>query len=302
MHATRVVRHASERGGWEMVLAAPPPHLAAHIRDYCGYREATPTPLRRQELPGVQVVLILEFGPLLKHLDDAGRVTRHRSGFIAGLDERWSTTEHTGVSHGLQVNLTPLGARRVTGLPMHELSHRVVGLEDLWGLEARRLVEQLAQAPHWEARFALVDAFLIRRMERGPAVDAGVRWAMERIHEAGGNLDIATLAQELGHSHKHLIHQFHEHVGLPPRRLARLLRFDRAVQRLKAGGPVRWADLAAELGYFDQAHLNRDFRQFTGGPPSALLRRTLPDAGGFESDAQVKSVQEGREAEGQDAR
>ena len=163
MHAIRVVRHASERGGWEMVLASPPAHLAAHIRDYCGYREATPTPLRRQELPGVQVVVILEFGPLLKHLDDAGRVTRHRSGFIAGLDERWSTTEHTGVSHGLQVNLTPLGARRVLGLPLHELSHRVVGLEDLWGLEARRLVEQLAETPRWEARFAHVPALQCRR-------------------------------------------------------------------------------------------------------------------------------------------
>ncbi|RKH43740.1 AraC family transcriptional regulator [Corallococcus llansteffanensis] len=302
MHTLRVVRHASERGGWEMVLASPPAHLTSLIRDYCGYREATPAPLRRQELPGVQVVLILEFGPLLKHLDDAGRVTRHRSGFLAGLDERWSTTEHTGISHGLQVNLTPLGARRVLGLPMHELSHRVVGLEDLWGPEARRLVEQLAEAPRWEARFALMDAFLTRRMERGPAVEAGVQWAVERIHQTGGNLDIATLAHALGHSHKHLIHQFHEHVGLPPRRLARLLRFDRAVQRLKAGGPVRWADLAVELGYFDQAHLNRDFRQFTGGPPSALLRRTLPDAGGFESGPQVKSVQEAPHAEGQDAR
>ncbi|RYZ38540.1 MAG: AraC family transcriptional regulator [Myxococcaceae bacterium] len=302
MHSIRVVRHASQRGGWEMALAEPPAHLAGLVRDYCGYREATAAPLRRQELPGVQVVLILEFGPLLKHLDDTGRVTRHRSGFTAGLDERWSTTEHDGVSHGLQVNLTPLGARRVFGLPMHEISNRVVGLEDLWGLEARRLVEQLAEAPDWAARFAHVDAFLTRRMERGPEVEAGVRWAVERIHHAGGNLDIAALAQELGRSHKHLIHQFHEHVGLPPRRLARLLRFDRAVQRLKAGGPVRWAELAVELGYFDQAHLHRDFRQFTGGPPSALLRRTLPDAGGFESGSQVKSVQEPAWEDGQDAR
>ncbi|RKH69099.1 AraC family transcriptional regulator [Corallococcus interemptor] len=285
MHRIRVVRHASGRGGWEMALATPPPALTPLIRDYCGFREAMPQPMRRQELPGVQVVLILEFGPLLKHLDDAGRVTRHRSGFVAGLDERWSTTEHNGESHGLQVNLTPLGARRLFGLPMHELSHRVTGLEDLWGAEARRLVEALAEARDWAARFALADAFLLRRAGRGPAVDAGVQWAVERIHQTGGQVDIATLASELGHSHKHLIHQFHEQVGLPPRRLARLLRFDRAVERIKSGGPVRWAELAVELGYFDQAHLNRDFRQFTGGPPSALLRRALPDSGGFESGA-----------------
>jgi AraC-like DNA-binding protein len=273
------------------------------VRDYCGYRESMPLPLRRQELPGMQVVLILEFGPLLKHLDDAGGVTRHRSGFVAGLDERWSTTEHGGVSHGLQVNLTPLGARRVFGVPMHELAHRVTGLEDLWGGEARRLVERLAEARDWEARFQQVDAFLLRRAERGPPVDRGTAWALGRIQEADGTVDVALLARELGHSHKHLIHQFHEQVGLPPRRLARLLRFDRAVQRLKAGDvPSRWAEFAVELGYFDQAHLNRDFRQFTGGPPSALLRRALPDAGGFESDAQVKSVQEAAREDGQDAR
>jgi methylphosphotriester-DNA--protein-cysteine methyltransferase len=74
---------------------------------------------------------------------------------------------------------------------------------------------------------------------------------------------------------------FRDQVGLPPKLLARILRFDRVVARLRTQDPERWADVAYDAGYYDQAHFNRDFRELAGTTPSAFLASRLPDGGGF---------------------
>ena len=94
-------------------------------------------------------------------------------------------------------------------------------------------------------------------------------------------MDIGALASEIGWSRKHLIARFREHIGLPPKTAARVLRFGRAVQQIESAERVRWAEIAYECGYYDQAHFNRDFREFTGGTPSEFLARRIPDGGGL---------------------
>ena len=84
-----------------------------------------------------------------------------------------------------------------------------------------------------------------------------------------------------GCSRRHLAAQFREHVGLPPKLLARILRFDRVIALLRHAEPERWAEVAYDCGYYDQAHFNRDFRQFAGSTPGAFLASRMPDAGGF---------------------
>jgi AraC-like DNA-binding protein len=65
-----------------------------------------------------------------------------------------------------------------------------------------------------------------------------------------------------------LITRFRQQVGLPPKTAARLIRFDAVWRRLADRPPARWDQIAAECGYADQAHLIRDFRQFTGATPT----------------------------------
>jgi AraC-like DNA-binding protein len=281
--AVEVVSHDSPLGRWEMASRDPDPRLRGHVRDYVGYVEVTPGPLRRREVPSADITLIISFGPAIRvgGPGAAGAPAQRRTSFVAGLHDAPVLTEHAGYQHGIEVRLTPLAARRLFGVPMDLLANQVVALEDLLGRDAGELVERLHDAPGWAPRFALLDAAIARRLDATRPPSPGVSWAWGRLHETHGAVPIGTLAGELGWSRRHLAAQFREQVGLPPKLLARILRFDRVIALLRQADPERWAEVAYDCGYYDQAHFNRDFRQFADSTPSAFLASRMPDAGGF---------------------
>jgi AraC-like DNA-binding protein len=278
----RIRRHASEVGAWEMVDRAPLPRVRAHVRRYTGYVETGTRPLRRRELPSGNVVLILSFGPSIDvrvSPDSTGPPERHTS-FVAGLDDSHALTEHAGLQHGLQVDLTPLGAFQFLGLPLSELAGRIVPLEDVLGREAPHLLERLYAARGWDARFELLDAAIAARLADHLPASPDVAWAWRRLTETGGRVPVGVLTEELRCSRRHLSARFRDQLGMQPKTFARVLRFDRAVRELRRGGDARLTEIAHRCGYYDQAHFNRDFRRFAGSTPTEFLARQLPDGGG----------------------
>jgi AraC-like DNA-binding protein len=262
----------------EIVPAAPHPTLRRHVRRYCGYGERTTHPVRRRELPGGDVTMIVSLGPELRLLEP--RPATHTS-FVAGLDDRSAVTEHDGEAAGLEVALTPLAARLFFRVPMHTLARRVVELDDVLGREADRPAERLHDAPTWPARFQILDDTIQGRIADAPEPSPGVDWAYRRLLATAGRVRIQALASELGWSRKRLATRFREEVGLPAKSLARVLRFRRAVRLLEHERDRSLAEIALDCGYFDQAHLNRDFRALGGSTPTELLARRLPDAFGI---------------------
>lgn len=294
---TEVRRHSSDVGWWEMVSRPASARLRRHILGYCGYAEKTVGFNRRRELPSGEVIVIVGFGPKLEttYPDLAPeRSERHRS-FVAGLHQTHCLVATPGTQAGIQLNLTPPGAHLLLGVPMHELTDRVVELDDLLGREGELLVEELYEARDWEARFGLLDAVLERRLGEARSGTPDVAWAYRRMLATAGRLRIGELCAELGCSRKHILRRFSEQIGVAPKTFARILRFERAAHLLGhrdgaswvpesehgAGSELSWAEVAAECGYFDQAHMNRDFRQFAGIAPGALAAALLPDGGGL---------------------
>lgn len=103
--------------------------------------------------------------------------------------------------------------------------------------------------------------------------------AWQRLLITAGGVPIGRIAKEVGWSHKHLIAKFKQQVGLPPKTAARLVRFDQVWHRVDGHRQRDWGQIAADSGYADQAHLIRDFRQFTGTTPTAFLARLPPATG-----------------------
>jgi AraC-like DNA-binding protein len=249
----------------------PTPALRSYVRRYYGFRETTDSPMRRLEGPGVDVIVLLSFGFewRIGAATNPSRPWQSHASFVAGLHEASVLTEHDGRSYGMQVSLTPPGAHALFGLPMHELAGRTIALDAVLGKQADRLPEQLAGLDDWTERFELLDSTLASRLEGARPPSTGVVWAWRRLSQTHGRVQIGELAAELGWSRKRFAARFREEVGLPPKRLARLLRFERAKALLDRGDRPGLARLALECGYYDQSHLGNEFRRIAGTTPAA---------------------------------
>ena len=244
--------------------------LLGSVTSYDGFREETPEPMVRREGPGRDVVLLISFGD--EWSIDGDRLTS----FAAGLRDRQVTTRHEGRSHGIHVNVSPPAARRLLGLPLHELAYRQVPLEDV--LDEPFLAEQLHDADEWDERFRLLDRALARRLAVSPPASSEVEWAWRRLVASHGGVRVGALAEALGWSRKRLAARFREEVGLPPKTAARVLRFERARELAERGERPDWARIALEAGYYDQSHLINDFRAIAGRTPETFFQDTLAAA------------------------
>jgi AraC-like DNA-binding protein len=248
-----------------LIRRDPAPPLTGRVTSYYGFEVETPEPVRQREGPGNDVVVILTFE---EHwlIDGA----RHTS-FVAGLHDRQVTTEHPGRSLGMQVNLDPLAARALVGVPLHELAGLTVPAEEILD---PFLVERLADTSDWDTRFALLDAALAPQLaDARPTRE--VAWAWRRLRDTQGRVAIGELTAELGWSRKRIVARFRDEIGLPPKAVARLLRFEHARE---LAGTMPWGELAFECGFSDQSHLIAEFRRVTGRTPETFLQDTVAQA------------------------
>ena len=173
----------------------------------------------------------------------------------------------------MAVHFRPGGAFPFLGIPLGDLADTYVGIDEVWGSDGRDLHERLIETPAAEARFAILEEFLLSRpwlsADRQPAVTA----AMVAI-ENNPSIRMGDIHDRIGMSTKRLIGLFRAEVGLSPKAYARVRRLQAAL-RLLGASPVCGADVAAEVGYFDQAHFVRDFESFTGMTPTQYSQQRI---------------------------
>jgi AraC-like DNA-binding protein len=256
----------------------PTPRLRPYVGCYSGYWLDGFGPGTHQGLPSGSLTMVLSLGPTVDVavMPDPSHAPASYDALVGGLHAAPVTIAYERSQRGIQVDLTPFGARALFGLPAGELGSTVVALDALLGRRADEWLDRLRRAPSWAARFAVLDDVLARALLDGPEPAPEVVQAWDKLVSCSGGIEVAALAREVGWSRRHLTQRFQEEVGLSPKVTARVLRFDRARRLL--GRPARpaLADVAAVCGYFDQAHLNREFRELSGLTPTAWLAEELP--------------------------
>lgn len=274
------IEHCSAHGSWTLLRRRPAASLRRLLIGYAGYVETGGRPVRRRELPSPVIPLILNLGePFILHdIDRPSQERRLGRSFTAGLHHRHALVGSIGSAHCLQVDMTPLAARRLFGLPMRELTDAVVELDDLPGRWVHELTERLSDLADWPSRFALLDAVFSCKLSAAPPPPPTVAFAWRHLAQSRGNTSIARIARELEISRGQLHRLFLDGVGLPAKTAARLFRFTAAVEAMQRGEKL--AELAAEAGYYDQPHFNRECLAFAGESPSTLRRRLLADGTG----------------------
>jgi AraC-like DNA-binding protein len=250
---------------------------------YAGYRQRGMPPARHRGLPSPYLTLILTLDePLTIEVHpDPGQPPGEFGTLLGGLHSAPALITHAGAQSGIQVALRPLGAQALLGLPAGEIAELDVPAEAVLGGVCAELRDRIRAAAGWPERFAVVDEVLLHLMGKGMAgaareVAPEVSWAWHQLLREGGTVRVSALAAGTGWSGRHLTSRFRAEIGLTPKAAARVIRFDRArrllVRNLAVARPeYRLADLAVACGYFDQAHLAREFRALAGCPPSQWL-------------------------------
>ncbi|MEV4680545.1 AraC family transcriptional regulator [Streptomyces kurssanovii] len=260
--------------------ARPAPALQQYVDSYVGFDlRGLPTGVHCGPPSRLLTAVISLSDPIemAAGVDDGSPVTRFSS-VAGGLMCRSVAVHHDGRQQGVQVSLTPLGARAVYGMPAAVLAHRLVPLDELLGALGTELVDRLRTATTWAARFTALDELLLRAVGRAAGDDRmrrvrpEVAEAWRRLVAARGCVQVGAVAAELGWSRRHLTERFRGELGLSPKTLARVLRFEHAHELATTQHPPPWADVATISGYADQAHLVRDWREFTGRSPTAWRR------------------------------
>lgn len=197
---------------------------------------------------------------------------------LVGESARPSRVRPLGELDIVGVRLTPAGVRAFVDAPAHELVGNTFALDSVLDAETRKALATV-EAAEPRDRLKLLEAALVAKVRRARRHDVVVARLVRQLETpAGATTTIESLAADVGMTRRQLERRFLDAVGLSPKLLAQVLRFQRVLSALSAGGVTSRTDLAHAYGYYDQAHLIRDFRRFTSMSPREFLGRDHPFA------------------------
>ncbi|MGB3325716.1 MULTISPECIES: helix-turn-helix transcriptional regulator [Mycolicibacterium] len=273
------------------VLLRPSPPLAAHVQ-FFGYWDNTQNAMHRSRaLPRGAATVVIDLSSRDRvdfYAADATTRLDVGAAFIAGAGVTSYVTHVDPSQAVLTIHFRPGGAAAFVPAPQGDLEDRCVNLDTIWGPAAPILRARLVEAGSVRERVVVVEEFLLARMQsRDPAVGVVLDAA-----ELRPSLRVADACALSGMSARRLIASFRAEVGLTPKAYLRVRRFQAAMRRLDTGS-ASGARIAAELGYFDQAHFVREFRSFTAMTPTQYVaRRTwLPSHVGMTPQHRDKNIQ-----------
>ena len=186
------------------------------------------------------------------------------------------------------VHFKPWGMSPFIDMPAAELRDRWAPADAVWQRSADRIRNQAGDTGSATEALRVLEEELRSRLARAPAPGLDlVRHAGRSLEASHGAVPVGALSDAAGVSGNYLAAQFKSHVGVTPKRVARIYRFARLILSVDTRRPVDWPELAHMAGYFDQAHFSREFKDFTGHTPTEYLalRRRFPALPGFPPDS-----------------
>ena len=272
----------------EYVSRVPAPPLDLFIDDiYC----LTGVPRHRRmnvpPMPSAHLFINLGGPARLRDSDPSGPAAVLADGWFMGVWTRRFLVEYPARVRLAGVHFKPWGISPFAGLPATELRDRWVPVDAVWPRSLDRIRNQAGDSASATGMLRVLERELRSRLAQAPPRGLGlVRHAGRRLEASRGVVPVGALTDAAGVSGTHLAAQFKSHVGVTPKRVARIYRFAQLIVSVDARRPVDWAELAHTAGYFDQAHFSREFKDFTGHTPTEYLalRRRHPAEPGYPPD------------------
>jgi AraC-like DNA-binding protein len=272
----------------EYIGRVPAPPLDRFIDDiYC----LTGVPRHRRmnvpPMPSAHLVVNLGGPVRLWDSDPSVPPSVFTDGWFMGVWTRRFVIEYPTWVRVVGVHFKPWGVSPFAGVPASELRDRWVAVDAVWPRSLERIRNQIGDVVSPSATLRVLEEELRSRLAEAPSRGLDlVLGTGGRLETSHGAVAVGALSDGAGVSGTHLAAEFKSHVGVTPKRVARIYRFARLIVSVDALRPVDWSALAHTAGYFDQAHFIREFKDFTGHTPTGYLalRRRFPAEPGFPPD------------------
>lgn len=253
--------------------ALPPP---AHLEPFvdCIWILAAPKgdsdPEPEIVLPDGKTELVVHFGDAFLKLEGGSYERQARVLMSGQLTER-IMLKPTGEVGVVSIRFKAAGAARFFDVPYEEIVDRVVDFADFEPAFSAAIHERIARAESHDERLAAMIALLEERLTQESKEDIFVRQACRYIVGSEGEYSVQELVRLIGFSERQLERKFKRQVGITPKVLSRLMRFQKFLAMAREANTLTLADAAAACGYYDQSHFIRDFTKFSGMSPMKYL-------------------------------
>jgi AraC-like DNA-binding protein len=225
-------------------------------------------------VPSGTLDMVFNLHEEVMRIDDlhSGVCHRYSGAVAAGAYGRYIMSRSHGQASVVGVHFRPGGALPFLGVPPGELADRHVDLELLWGRSATELRERLCAATTSTERFRILESALRARLPDHIPGHRALPFALEQLAKPGCTVTEVAASVEL--SRRRFVQIFTSEVGMAPKQLSRVLRFQRVIELARRVEAPDWGQVAVACGYFDQSHLINEVREFTGTTPVGLIRTT----------------------------
>lgn len=226
-----------------------------------------------QVLPDGCIELIVHYRDLFERGDRKDlELNSQVRGFVFGQITKALLLKPLGQIGMIGVRFQSHGLSHFTNVPAFHLAEKSVPLVELFGREGDMLVEQICMAKTIPAKVDVLAAFLIEHRKFLGKVTPLVMGFLQALKTMNGEVKLKELAKQLGVSERQLERRFKLEVGISPKKMASIIRFKHALYHLQNSRNLTLTEIAHNVGYYDQAHFNRDFKDITGLVPKQFFK------------------------------
>ncbi len=252
----------------------PGPLLAEYIKCYWNLDGGPDSSHNKERIfPDGCAELLFEYGDLFKKYTGEHYQIQPRSS-IHGQLESYIELENVGRVGIFAVRFKPYGLKPFVRMGGHEFTGRNVSVQDVWGKDGSELEDRMLNARNVRERIAIVETFLMGKLHL-PYEQKMMMHCIHLLRTVKGSMAIDRLTSDCNISRRQLERRFVDHVGISPKLLSRIIRFQNTVQLLEQGNFTSLTALGFEAGFYDQAHFIKDFKEFTGLNPRQYFAEHL---------------------------
>jgi len=269
----------------EYKVYTPTEALARQVRYHWSLDADADAPKERERIfPDGCIELIFNYGELFRKHETDGNSFLQPRGIIYGQIRSFIEVEPTGAVGLFSTRFNPAGLQPFIGFDVNDFTGRALTVSEIWGKEGEALEKAMVTAANNEERKTLVEGFLMKKLESVAFDNSDVEYCVDALTNSDGTANIDQLADELEISKRQLERKFIAAVGLSPKFLSRIIRFQNTLQLIEKKEFVSFTTVAYDGGFYDQAHFIKDFREFTGLNPKQYFSKNLEMARHFTFD------------------